>query len=213
MMTMRQASRTAQSLPRLTLFGLGHNDELLKRLPVRKHLIPVALHRLAEPECYAEFRFFLHPLPMSSEYVGFVSCRWAEKFPKASPIEKLEELPLSPQCVYAPAPTAGIDWVEHSEKVHPGLSKLIPELAAAMGVELLPKAPTLWTSNFICHRTVWESYAKAFTAAAKFASQRWGAEPPFDVGRYDPSRKVAYLMERATMIYFASRGDLRVSKV
>ncbi len=197
----------------LTLFGLGHTDELLMRLPVRKHIVPVALHRLPEPACYAEFRFFLRPVPVTTDYVGFVSCRWSEKFPAATPIDQLHQLPLSPNCVYAPSPTGGIDWVAHSNHVHPGLAALIPELAAAMGIALLPKAPTLWTGNFICHRQIWESYQTAFIAASQYAAQGWRTDPPFSVGRYDPTRKVAYLMERATMAYFASRSDLKIVKI
>jgi hypothetical protein len=197
----------------LTLYALGHNDELLARVPDLKNVVRIALHRLPGAERYAEFRFFRQTRRINRGYLGFVSCRWAEKFPQATPIDCLDQLPFSTDLVYAPAPTNGIDWVAHSEHVHPGLGGLIPELADAMGIDLLPNAPTLWTSNFICHRQVWDGYKSAFDAAAKYADKRWGAYPPFDVGKYDPNRKVAYLLERATMAYFASRTDLNIVKV
>jgi hypothetical protein len=182
-------------------------------MPASADFVPVALHRLAGSEGLAEFRFFCEPPPMTGDYVGFVSCRWPEKFPKNTPLDRLRLLSLSPHEVYAPAPTGGIDWVEHSERVHPGLAALIPELIAAMDIPLSPQAPTFWTSNFILHRQVWESYQAKFALAAIYAQKQWGARPPFDVGKYDPKRKLAYLLERATMAYFASRSDLKIVKI
>jgi hypothetical protein len=197
----------------LTLFALGHTDELLSRLPVRKNVVSVALHRLPGSEKYAEFRFFRRPPRMRSDYVGFASCRWGGKFPQATPIDQLHQLPLSRELVFAPAPTNGIDWVAHCDRVHPGMAALIPELAESMHIPLVRTAPTFWTSNFICHRRVWTSYQRAFTAACIHVDARWTGDPPFDVGKYDPARKVAYLLERATMAYFAARSDLKIVKV
>lgn len=197
----------------LNLYVLGHTDELLARLPALAHIVPVALHRMPGSGQYSEFRFFRWPPRMESEYVGFVSCRLPEKFPQCTPLDRLHELPLSPDAVYAASPTGGIDWVKHSEQVHPGMAALIEELAAAMNIPLLPKAPTFWTSNFILHRGVWESYRSAFAAGATYAEEQWGVDPPFDIGKYQPKRKFGYVLERVMMAYFASRSDLKIVKI
>jgi hypothetical protein len=200
---------------RLDVFVLSHSDAMLRASPKRTYLRPVNLDRLDigryQENHLAESRIFLSDVPdTGSEYVGFATARWDGKYhPPVSRLGHLGRLPLYPSTVYSPD-VFGPNWAAHSDQHHPGMYKLLKEMAEVSGLRL-EAGPTFYGQNFICHRSVYDDFIKVWRTLFDHFYQKYRYDLPFDVGRFERRRAAAYLYERFTCLYFANRTDLKIA--
>lgn len=198
------------------------NDDPRKKLTIHVlHHGPNAVHNLGHgyepfdlartnlPNEIAESRFFLsnYAENLQSEYIGVVSGSWDRKYGSLVSLHNLHTkvyYMLQKDIIlfadYAP-PT----WVEDSDRNHPGMGVLIEELASAMGVTNY-HTRTVYANTFVCHKSIWQDFLQFWKQAYDYCNNKYGLNPPFDQGRFDSNRKVAYLYERITMLYFASKN-------
>lgn len=164
-------------------------------------------NRLAENRVYFSESLLATP----SDYVGFVTGRWNEKWSRLVPLDRLHRANdlLAPDRVLAALPTQGGEWIESSEATHPGMGKLIEEMARTAGIPLTDR-PTFWANNFVCHQRVYRAFVVAWLKLFAHFFARYRFDPPFELGAFDARRKFTYLGERFTMLYFSSRSDLEI---
>jgi hypothetical protein len=167
---------------RLDVFVLSHSDAMLRASPKRTYLRPVNLDRLDigryQENHLAESRIFLSDVPdTGSEYVGFATARWDGKYhPPVSRLGHLGRLPLYPSTVYSPD-VFGPNWAAHSDQHHPGMYKLLKEMAEVSGLRL-EAGPTFYGQNFICHRSVYDDFIKVWRPSSTTSTRSTGTTCP-----------------------------------
>lgn len=204
-------------MPKLTIHVVYSNQEVLDRIGDRSHirkvrldLLPIGKYQVNE---LAETRFLLSDIPLDSEYIGFSSARWNEKYPDNVPLEELDQLPLAPDVVWVGFPALAC-WAAFSEDVHPGMLPYLQELHAVSGLPALT-GHSFWSNNFICHRQVFADFLAKWRAMFDAMYARHGCNFKFgnNYARsklYIPALHPAYFYERLTVLYFANRTDLRM---
>jgi hypothetical protein len=211
----------------LRVFAFYHKPEVLAAVPDLPFLVKGLMQdvRHGDPafddQCFGEGRLFLSDLvtKVQEDYIGIVNGRshlkYANKgFTWDGLRDRLSPL-LAPRNVVALWPTdsyvcATDDWLAFTDRMHPGMADLVVEMLGAAGVPCVPGRPSLWANDFVCHRTVFYQWLRAWRTCHAFAYHRWGKDLPISDFNIDPVRKPAYLLERATTAFFASRTDLTV---
>jgi len=196
---------------RATIFVLGHGG--VPKVADLPYLEPVNLDDLNLDNRLAESRIFLSNLPdqVTTDYIGFATYRWNEKFPKLRPIlplEKLWKLPLAKNVVWAPVLAEG--WVALSESYHPGMTKYLEEAASYSNMSLT-QGHGMWCNNFICHKSVYKEFQQFFRHMFDFFFEKYGYS--MDFGDIDEKRRVAYFYERMAILFFSNRTDLEIRAI
>jgi hypothetical protein len=203
-----------QTRPDLTLCILGHQRIACPPFPnaAAPHIRPIHLPDIDPSNDQAESRFFHTDLP-KTEYIGLCTQSWNKKYAgHCWPLERLHRLPLSPSVVWCAARVEG-DWPELSEQYHPGITPVLREVAALAGIDDY-RRPAFWSNNFLAHRPIAQDLAAFHRRMLPEILARFGRLPPYDTSRQDGDvRKLSYLMERVTMLWFAARPYLELRQI
>lgn len=198
----------------LTLLVLGRDYEKLagaKAVPCGR---VIYLPELDPANDLAENRIFHSDvlLRYKTPYVGLCTESWNKKYQKKCwPLEKLHLLPMSPKVVWA-AYYAAPWWSEESEVAHPGILAIMQELSMSWDMQL--RSRSLWSNNFIAHRDVVLELTEFHRWAMPLVLERWGWMPPYSTEQQDGKvRKMSYLAERLSMMWFATRTDLDIVQI
>jgi hypothetical protein len=201
----------------LTIFILGHDENQIKRtqdlLPGKSFSINLENLNLSKyPEKYAtkflsENRFFLCDWNIETEYVGFIPASWPDKFKRFN----LEKVPskviqcIEPNTVIAPI--VSDKWVAESEEFHPGMTPHLKELASFMNYKNWT-SKSLWCNTFFCHKSTYESFLKDWRLMFGYLNNKYEMNFSYscEADYLDEERKPAYLLERATMMFFAENS-------
>ena len=206
----------------LTLFVLGHEKEDVKNtcslIKDNSYLkvVPVNLEDLnlsKYPEKYnskflSESRFFLCDWNIETEYVGVISSSWPRKFSDFclnSFINKVIFYQINEEKVLALS-KADKDWPEISEELHhDGIKFYLKELSLFMNYGDRWRSDSLWCNTFFCHKDVYYNFIKDWRLMFGYLDKKYKMNFNFDCSKkhVDEERKAAYLLERATMMYFA----------
>lgn len=203
----------------ITLFVLGHEKEQIKntinKIQSNDHvkIVPVNLSELSlekyNDNSLCEGRFFLCDWKIDTTYVGVITASWAKKYSQGGmnvvPIKSLMRriiYKLSPNVIIGPDKV--YDWIEKSEKDHPGLKNIIIEVSKHMEYDINSFGCSLLANNFFCHRNVFKTLTEEWRKMFAYLTNKYELNFPFEVGIYDNNRKPAYLLERLTMIYLSS---------
>ncbi|MDE2098821.1 MAG: hypothetical protein KGL39_16330 [Patescibacteria group bacterium] len=198
----------------LTLFVLGHRKRMLDRVPVLPHVRRIDLRTISEDNDWAESRVWQSSViaDCDTEYVGLCTARWNDKYNgECLPIERLHHLRLSPDVVWA-ARTSWSDWLELSERDHPGIAAILWHLAEQMNVKDL-FCRSVWSNNFIAHRDVVLDMRSFIWRCWALVMDKYGARPNFGMDGWDRCRANSYLIERFSMLYFCKRRDLSLMQI
>lgn len=214
----------------LTLFVLSHKPDVLEKVPPLPFLQKVLLGNLevdplqpisglseGQDPRFGEGRAFLTELQVQreSEYVGYLNGRSQEKyhwlkFTWEGLAERISGR-LSPEKVLSmwcgPA-----DWAAFSERMHPGMLPVLEEISEYTSIPLIGGS-TLWANDFICHREVWRDWLDFWRRTTSWIVGKWGLDPPTPQTNCDHNRRLAYLLERVTCLYFSSRKDLVIEQL
>jgi hypothetical protein len=211
---------------KVKIFILGHNQEVIDRVPDRPYFEKVNLGELPldrfQNNQLAESRIFLAPFMhrIEQEYVGFSSARWNDKYAYlgTTRIEDMHTLKLllKPTNVIVAQRTDNVNgplgsldpvnWRTHFEFSHKGITHYLDELAKVSGINNLN--PSFWANNFICHRSVFKDFLKHWLDVFFHFYSKYGFDYKFEA--MDPTRSAAFLLEAITVNYFSSRKDLRI---
>jgi hypothetical protein len=208
------------------VYALHHSMTVLREIPQLPWLEKVHLPSLiTDPDNgpkspFAEGRFFLSTLEPSEDYdyVGQLNGRSRDKYKwfdfRWETVGPRLCMTLQPDVVVATwptglGPTRRTDWLDYSDDKHPGIKTLMWEVAARSGMDPLSNRSTIWANDFVCHRDVWLGFRRYWTETVRWLYGKYGPDPPF-AHHDDPDRKIAYLGERVTCLYFANRYDLRI---
>jgi hypothetical protein len=222
----------------LELFVLSHTNELLGMVPQKPFINKVLLSSLNIPvkfqgEELAENRFFIseESNKASGKYIGCISSRWDERFPKFPKIKDLDVLAhsLSDLDVLAPqslrvTKSQFVSWVNLQDLVHPGMSALLWEVIDRnLSLEKNHHYNIVMGNNFILSRTIYFEFLNFWRKAFVDLNNKFGFDFPFSyrcpicglesingIGRWSRLRHSAFLYERLTAIFFASRPDLNL---
>lgn len=201
-------------MSRLVVHVLGHGG--VPVVPSRSHLRAVDLDALPvglyQDNRLAESRVYWWDGLEQGEYTGLASARWEAKYPDILTPARLDALPLRPEVVWAACPTRP-GWLAFSEHCHPGIARLTVAMASWAGLPVRDDRTSFWANNYVCAAGVWTRLLPAWRLMATQALTAWGLNPPFELGSFDQARKVAYLLERATVLWFAAQEDLEVRAV
>ena len=203
----------------LKIFILSHKKDVLDRVPNLGYFEKLDLSVLPlgqyQDNRLGEGRAFLADLKIdNAAYLGFLNGRLPQKYPKLkwnSAIKSIQSQ-LKPENVLF-AWGAASDWANFSEKVHPGIKKVIQELADFTGLKLTTGRISLWANDFICHRKVWLEWREFWKKCFFEFHKRYNWNFSFSNKGLDPNRKPAYFYERITTLYFANRPDLRLCQI
>lgn len=201
-----------QKVPSCSYYILHHETNLI---PIPSEFIPINLNELNIPTEFqksglSEIRFFLSNPKPQTDYVAVVTASWEIKYPQYGKLEKLSNLwTPQPKVVYAAQMTN--NWWGDSENAHPGITRVLWEILKPLQIKTL-KNTSFYANNFACSKEVFEEFIDWYIPAFQFIFDQYGYNPPFKIGNYDPNRKLAYLAERLTLIYFANRNDLIVKE-
>jgi|GEM_PF-2863386 len=195
----------------LTLLVLGHERERLKTCQNVPHAKCVYLPDIDADNSLAESRIFAsnHIANAGTEYVGLCTARWNEKYAgECRPLERLHELPMGVSRVWAARP-AEPDWLELTERDHPGMRRILEYLAGAMGARN-PKRRSVWSNNLIAHWSVVRGLQDWVWRGLGLAFAEFGPKPRYGMAGWDKTRPLSYLAERISMLYFCMRDDLEI---
>jgi hypothetical protein len=214
---------------------LGHDRDLLPRLgnPIIQEM---DLNELTYPEKWAGFpmhtlgesrvyfsKEFLEGLP---EFVGTLTYRFDEKFKPNIPLTTLATLlakrRLKKNDVWG-IRFGSRDWMEDSERFHPGMKVLLEDVAGHFQREINPDGPAPYCNNFVCHRDHFLELAAFIEESMTYVLDKYGERLPFvyaspccgevnatGLGRYrNNDRHLSFFVERLTMLYFSSKLGLR----
>lgn len=210
------------ALGTLRVFVHWHEDEMLRKVRKRTYLQTVNLAELEigefQQNMLAENRVFLAEYlwkGLQTDYIGFMSASWDEKYHSLVKLHEIHKLPLAPGTVWCGGMSDSADWARESNKHHPGMYALLEEMAAVAGMSL-SAGPTICESNFICHRCVFDDFLAMWRRVFDHFYQKYGYDLPFlegcredwRSGRFDRRKREAYFYERITMLYFSNRHDL-----
>jgi hypothetical protein len=207
---------------RLEVFVVYHDPQTLAGLDDKPFLIRRWLDDLPagrySHNSLAESRAYLADLPYQAdaEYVGLATARWNKKYPRILGLQDLDKLDLQPNLVYAAEKTKP-GWVGWSDECHPGMRRLIYEMAGLWDLPVECRS-SVWANNFICHRSVMHDLMPFWRRTFDFMYQKYGLDPPFVTekeaySRYKQHLHPAYLYERITTLYFTNRTDLKVVQI
>lgn len=152
---------------------------------------------------------FLHHLALNqslldSEYVGVMSGRYAEKYPRATRLSHLNLVRYRPEEVVAPCVVE--DWYSHSERSHPGMRRLLDELCERNGFRNCGRS--FYSNNFVCHRDVMKKFLSWWLENFEYFHGKY--EDKFDFGStyelYNKDLHPSYFYERLTVSYFANQN-------
>ncbi|HEY5313676.1 MAG TPA: hypothetical protein VIK18_14205, partial [Pirellulales bacterium] len=209
--------RPAPGRERLTIHVLGHDRAKLAACPDEPPLTHVYLPDLDPSNDNAESRIFhsdvLDHCP--SEYIGLVTASWDKKYATHCwPLAELHRLPLLPRVVWCAYEIDG-RWPELSDESHPGFLPVLEQVASWAG--LAPDdyhRPAFWSNNFIAHRSIVRELAAFHRRLWPRILSTFGRLPPYDTSGQDgDARKLSYLTERVTMLFFANRPDLEIVRI
>jgi len=205
----------------LTLFVLGHEKEAIKNtcslIKEKSYLklVPVNLNDLDlsnYPENYntkllSENRFFLCDWNIQTEYIGIISYSWPKKFRAFNLNSIISNIfyQINEEKVLAPR-IADKDWPENSEKEHhAGIEFYLKELSLFMDYGDRWRSYSLWCNTFFCHKNTYDLFLKDWRLMFGYLDEKYKMNFNFDCSKeyVNEERKAAYLLERATMMYFA----------
>lgn len=215
----------------LTLLVLGHDRERLHWVTELPHIRKVFLPDLDPDNSLAESRIFQRPwleyATLAHAYAGLCTHSWNNKYAgQCLPLAELDRLERRPDLVWA-ASLGTHDWLESSERHHPGLGSVLWELVTWLQTwqPRLPadpfRLPSVWSNNLICHRDVLLDLAQFHRRVLPWCLERWGRVPPYEVS-YDTSRRgggpgatrpLSFLAELFTVLYFCTRPDLDIRQI
>jgi hypothetical protein len=213
-----EAAAIARFASRCKIFVLHHG---FGPAVARPYLSTIDLQTIEIPPEFqdnrlAESRIYLWDavLEQPQQFVGFATGRWDEKWVRLIKLERLHDVDgmLTRDGVLAALPTTTSRWVTDSEACHPGMGKLIEEMAQASGIPI-NECPTFWANNFICHKDVYRGFLMYWKKLFFHFYRKYGFSLPFSVGAFDSTRQFAYLAERFTMLYFSGRSDLKILSI
>ena len=226
--------------PTLLVFTVSHDKALLDALPKANFISPISLQDLGLPaelagNQLAENRFLLTNKLTSntSDFVGFVSARWDERFPTWPNLDRLDSLLtedfnhsnyyFSPQTIMASGPQV-VSWIKAQDAVHPGMSKVLFEVLDELSVQNFADKSLRGISmgnNFIVSHQVAEELIEFWQKGFAYLYEKYGFDLPFNyrcascgfvsaegVGRWDRSRHAGFLFERLTALFFATNPEL-----
>lgn len=207
----------------LTIFILGHDERQIKRtqdlLPNKS--LPINLNNLdlsEYPKRYAtkllsESRFFLCDWQIETEYVGFITASWPDKFKhlNLSMVPKRVNQFINPNTVIAPL--ISDKWVAESEEFHPGITPYLKELASLMNYSRWDSR-SLWCNTFFCHIEAYELFLEDWRFMFNYLHKKYEMNFSYscEADFVDEERKPAYLLERTTMMFFAE-SSLEIKKL
>ena len=201
----------------LELFILGH-DERVDLVKERSYITKINLNELSIGEfqnnCLAESRFFLSDIKSDKEYIGCATARWDVKYPEHIQLGQMESIKdrLKENIVLV-ADQINLNWLEITKTNYPGVVAMLKEIPANLKIPIRNR-PTFYANNFICHRKVFFEFLAWWKEAFMYFHNKYGFELPFTLGReWDQRRKDAYFYEWLTMLYFANRNDLDITKI
>jgi hypothetical protein len=193
----------------------SHRQDLLHAIPddPRLHRVDLgSLHRGTRyaSNLYGEGRLFLAD-PALLPITGFANARFDDKYTHLR--TRLADLPglaeaLAPDTVLAPWTARG--WLAHTYEAHPTMDALLEELLAFSGLPAHDDRLTLWANDLIAHESVVRAWLSFWRRCFLHFDGRYGALLPMGLEGMDPARTPAYLYERVTALYFASRDDLKI---
>lgn len=152
---------------------------------------------------------FLHHLAthtemIDHEFVGVMSGRYSQKYPKKCRLRHLNLLKYARDEVKAPCTVD--DWYSHSERSHPGMGKLIDELCERNG--FAKTGTSFYSNNFICHREVMKGFLAWWIENFEYFHRKY--DDKFDFGSnyslYNKELHPSYFYERLTVAYFANQN-------
>lgn len=198
----------------ITKFYLLHHDEArLNACPAPDDAIRVHLPRLNIPvpfriNALAESRFLLwcalHPddaLPPNGAVAVF-QASYPEKFPLLPPLAELTAPP--PGVGYGPVLCQ--HYHNQARHCHPGLDLALDRILRPVGVSEAEGFPAPMTNSFIVDSDVLRAFLPTWLRLFLNAIDEYNP-PRFDVSRCKPEVLPAYLLERLTTAYFASRAE------
>lgn len=200
-------------MEKLKIFVCGH-DCRLKMIPQRPFLQHINLNDLDVGEFqnnqFSESRLFFSDLVKEPvEYIGFTSASWRIKWNQILPIHHLDQLELSPNCLWCPSLedlAANETWIVKCRAFWPQLLPYIYEMADFSGLSTeMRQAPI--SNNFICHWDVWQYFIKEWM---KIFFWLYKKHPPEKVlkelkmDRVDEKRLYGYILERISMLVLSN---------
>ena len=209
-------------LPRhkMVIFVCGHNEGQLLTIPnvhcLRKiNLSDLPLDELQNNQL-SEHRVYLTDIPQKtqSEYIGFATWRWNEKWHCHCHIS-LENLntilsKLSPNTILCPR--VANNWLDVTTQSHPGIEIYLKELSEHTQLPLNNK-PGFWANNFICHKSVYLGWQKFFRENFYYFHKKYEFDFDFYVTEQYQCRLAAVFYERFSLLYFTNRDDLKIESL
>lgn len=200
----------------LKIYVLGHKEKKNLSAPCLNY---IHLPDIDRNNTFAESRIFQSNLieKSNSEYVGLVTAQWDIKYNSTMECCKLEDLyklPMRKDLVWC-GRKADTNWLHQTEKDHPGIKKILNFLAG--NIELVNKLhlTTLWSNNFISHKSVVLEIQDWFWKCWSLITKHFGNDVHklYKYPKEEFSRPLSYLAERFTMMYFCSREDLQLKQI
>lgn len=211
------------------VYALGHTNERIELVPklpgLEKILLPILQLPYAKmngfDSPYGEGRLFLSDLePPLVEYVGQFNARaeqkyhwnnfcWANLFTRGVKLLDQGDTVIAAWRTDSP-PCSTDDWVAFSNSNHPGMLKLLEEMAKLTGLPLRRNRRGLWANDFACRREDWVKFRDFFRFVFLHFDDCYGPDLPFDGSNVDAARKPAYFYERVATHYFTNRLDLTI---
>lgn len=182
----------------VSLFVLSHDPAVLHEYRGDDRVVPANLNELSLParlrgQDLAETRFFLTDFldTVDSEWIGVLTGRWAEKFPRNPAImdipDRIDFLERPDQAI-APAlfwwPRADIArFSKRQDLRHPGMASLLDERGAPQVTPILGPGmnPLVYNNQLIAHRTVVAGWLDFLRRSFDFYDSRYGLDLPFEL--------------------------------
>ena len=201
---------------RLTFFALTHDFNTAHVKPTEwLRLIDLNQLGLSEPYCdpqLAESRFWFSDVATrtDSEYVGFGSARWNDKWcVKGGRQTKLEDISavcsprLSEHSILA-IWLIGPGWDKLSSSYHHGMQPYLDELAQVTGMNY--NHTSFWANSFICHKQIFIRFQEYFKQTFKHFYDKYQFNYDYYVAPGCEQRRAAFFFERVSMLFFANNG-------
>mgnify|MGYP003473949310 CR=1 FL=1 len=207
----KSTKNNLENMTNLTCYILWHDDSKWSNIPDLPYLVNVNLSNLPigdfQRNTFSESRFFLHNAKMN-DYVGNLTASWNTKYNNLIPLNRLCDLEFKPNIVWAACKNLYPNWfnlqVKTAIRMHNMLCPFFKQY---------PDGPSLWANNFLCSREVYEDFILVWRKVFAIVCKRIDLCIPYGIAPNDSNRKMGYIGELITLMYFASRKDLEIKQI
>lgn len=189
----------------LKIYVCGHNN-LLNYVPDLYFIQKVNLNNLDigrfQSNQLAESRIFLSDqIKEPSEYVGFLSQRYRQKWPHLASFKKLNQLEYKKETIFY-AETPPLKWKNWFNGYCPGMDKLFYDMVDYSGLNP-DYYPTVINNCFICHWDIFQEFLVKWKDVFNYIYEKY---PPdtMTFETYDNSRRAGCLYESLSSLIFAN---------